>query len=126
MIRPILPISILLLILGTTGIYLFYFHDFSDYVGTPKNVPFNKTVWQNGTWQERGGMIKYLTDSIGIIGKSRTELRTIMGKPDRTFFSPDNDSVFVFVVDPGVRWPPDDMMIFFDSTGYAIDIFYDD
>jgi len=39
----------------------------------PNNLKYDKHVWQNGTIRQRGQMVNYLIDSIGIQGKTKKE-----------------------------------------------------
>lgn len=93
----------------------------------PNNLKFDKHVWQTGTIRQRGQMVDYLLDSIGITGKTKKEIRKITGNPDSETKIKDGEytSKFYYTVHLGHPYTYE-MIVFFDSTNRARDILFDD
>jgi hypothetical protein len=93
----------------------------------PNNLKFDKESWQNGTIRQRGQMVNFLLDSIGIMGKTKQEIKTILGDPDGEIEVNDREyrSKLYYTVDKGHAFVYD-MIISFDSTGHAKFILFDD
>ena len=93
----------------------------------PNHLKFDKNVWQNGTPRQRGQMVDFLLDSIGLIGKTKVEIQAMTGPADYESDVADGEycSRIYYQVDQGYTFPFD-MVIFFDSTDHAGFILLDD
>lgn len=122
----------LLLVLGAliAGYFIFSFliigQSFSQ-DKIPNDLVFNKEIWENGTSRERGQMVNYLIDSIGVIGKSKEELIRLTGMPDDElhFNNIEYQPRIYYHIDLGHAFHYD-MIVFFDSTDTVTDILFDD
>lgn len=90
----------------------------------PNDLVFESEVWQKGTIRERGQMVNYLLDSVGMVGKSKNEIIKLTGTPDDSSMYEGEDR-FYYRVDKGHAYIYD-MIIFFDSTYLVKDILFDD
>ena len=88
---------------------------------------FDKNIWQNGTTRQRGQMVNYLLDSIGVVDKSKKEIIAILGEPDRQITPEDGEYKFIIVyaMEKGHAFSYD-MIISFDSTSHAKNVMIDD
>ncbi|MBX7227078.1 MAG: hypothetical protein K1X55_13675 [Chitinophagales bacterium] len=118
------------IIIATFGILFFiYFMVQSSFRhdSISNDLKFEKAIWQKGTPRQRGQMVNYLLDSIGIIDKSKQELLIILGQPNNSIQFDDGEfkSRLYYTVDRGHAFNYE-MIIFFDSTDIAKYILFDD
>jgi len=116
----------LLAILGLIGLYyllsfIALMNEFSSDDITNDQV-FKQEIWKKGNYRERGRMVIYLIDSIGVVGKSRKEIVNLLGKPERELT---NGNGITYSVDMGDMYGYD-MWLFLDSTDQVTSIMFDD
>ena len=46
------------------------------------DMKFDKNTWIKGTMRQKGQMVNYLLDSIGLVDKTKEEIKNILENPD--------------------------------------------
>jgi hypothetical protein len=87
----------------------------SDHI--PNNVKFSSNAWARASRRERGQMLNYLLDSVGLINKSKNEIRILLGSPDDEIVLEDGEykSRYDYLVDKGDAFSYT-LILFFDSS----------
>lgn len=114
-------LSILLgLIIVSVGVSSAFHHDSLD-----NHKKFEAKKWANGSLREKGQMVNYLVDSIGIEGKSKKEIIRLLGSPEREFEGEAHHHCIVYRTDMGEPFLIE-MFIYFDKRGIAKYLRFDD
>lgn len=95
----------------------------------PNNLTFESTAWQMGSPRERGQMVNYLLDSIGIADRSEEELTALLGPPDYQWESGDTAFPYAmsYAVDQGNTDYNTTMIVFLDSSHRSTEsVLFDD
>ncbi|MEL7118184.1 MAG: hypothetical protein AAFO07_02050 [Bacteroidota bacterium] len=118
---------LILLIFGYYAIVFFRVKIAFERDKIPNDLVFDRTAWQDGTARERGQMVNYLLDSIGIVNKTKEELTYLIGEPDKKVVLEGEELPFLFYywLDKGHAYHYD-MIIFFDSLNIAKEVLFDD
>jgi hypothetical protein len=115
------------------GISAYYFVSYRAVQSTfvsdnlSNELQFETETWATGTTRQRGRMVNYLLDSIGLVDKSKTEIENLLGVPDSKNSVVDGEytSTFYYTVDKGHAFTYD-MILFFDSTDHVKFVLLDD
>jgi hypothetical protein len=128
--KKVIILSAIVLV-GSIGVY--YFVTFlavqskfaSDDISN--DLKFESRTWTEGTIRQRGQMVNYLLDSIGLVDKTKEEINKLLGPPDSENNMADGEykSKFYYSVDKGDAFTYD-MIVFFDSTDNVKFILFDD
>ncbi len=76
---------------------------------------FESQAWKNGDWKVRSQMAHDLVDRRLLIGKSRMQVESLLGKPDQ-----EGGASFAYFIDPGPSGslgPPYYIHVEFDQAG---------
>jgi hypothetical protein len=129
--KKVILISVSLLVGASIAFYLItYFVVRSKLTASDdisNDLKFEAKIWAKGTMRQRGQMINYLLDSIGLVDKTKEEIKNLLGDPDAEYNIDDGEykSTFHYSVDKGHTFTYD-MVIAFNSTDHVKFILFDD
>lgn len=129
--KKVILISALLLVGSSIAFYLVtYFVVQSELTASDdisNDLKFEATIWAKATMRQRGQMVNYLLDSIGLVDKSKREIKNMLGPPDAEYNIDEGEckSRFHYSIDKGHTFTYD-MIVAFDSTNHVKFILFDD
>jgi hypothetical protein len=127
--RTIIIVIALIAILIIGYYFGSYYYVLSKFRGDSisDKLKFDKGVWKNGTRRQRGQMVDYLIDSIGVIDKTKDEIISLLGIPDDSIRISNEKymSRLYYQLDKGGAYALD-MVLYFDSTNQVKEFLFDD
>ena len=98
-IKKILLITVSIIVTIFLGLYVLF---------SQPQMEFDSLLWKNGDMATRGSMVKDLESRQILIGKSREEVRNILGSPGQ-----EKPDYWSYDVDIGVKWGSSPWIYFF-------------
>jgi hypothetical protein len=127
--RTVIFVAVVVIILIAGYFFGSYYYATSKFEsdGISNKLKFDIEVWKSGTARQRGQMVDYLIDSIGVIDKSKGEIIDLLGLSDDSVRISDEKYrlQLYYRVDKGDAFALD-MILFFDSTNQVKEFLFDD
>ena len=89
--KKIVLLSVLILVAGISVYYFVAYHVVQTSFASDtlsNEVKFEKEIWATGTTRQRGQMVNYLQHSIGLVNKSKREIKRLMENINQGFTTP--------------------------------------